>query len=212
MKVKCIASREKLTLTINTAYVVYGGEFSLDGSNKKYDKFIIENDNGSVMPYNASSFDIVVDIDDEYVTTNLKDEKFEFIHNEISYEGFWSMFYDDVKSTINHFNVCKKWLYIKQLNDDEIKAKLTSYNIIERDFMANVLSEYKNDCFIKFVADFCNEELNKWINYIPLESLFKYLGTFKTSVTDEFFENYLSQKEKGHKRLDNIMYEYFNKN
>lgn len=212
IKVRCIDNREKLTLTINSAYIVYGGEYSLNDFGEKYNKFIVENDNGSVMPYEASSFDIILDIDDNYIVTDLTNGKFKFIYNKISDDKFWEMFYNDVNIAISNFNIAKRELYINELNDDEIKYKLTSSNILERDFIADTLSEYKNSSFITFVADFCNEELNKWINYVPIESLFNYLKTFKTCETEEFFYNYLLESDKGHKALDDITYKYFEEN
>lgn len=121
------------------------------------------------------------------------------------------MFYDDINTAINHFNVAKKELYIKELNEDEIKTKLIINNIDERTFMANILAENRNCDFIKFVIDFCNDELNKWTRNTPLESLFAYLASFKNSLTDEFFNNYLLEMEKGHDTLNNIAYNYFEK-
>lgn len=212
MKVNCINCKEKSTLSKNSNYIVYCGEFSLNSFGIKYDRFFIENDNGSLLPYDADSFVIIFDIDDKYIISNLQDNKFKFAHKEISHNEFLEMFYDDINTAINHFNVAKKELYIKELNEDEIKTKLIINNIDERTFMANILAENRNCDFIKFVIDFCNDELNKWTRNTPLESLFAYLASFKNSLTDEFFNNYLLEMEKGHDTLNNIAYNYFEKN
>lgn len=211
LKVKCIDISKKTILTINKSYIVYGGEFSLNKGVKKYKRLIIENDNGSLNPYDASSFDIIINIDDSYSVNNVDDDTFKFIHNKISYEYFWDMFYNDVNTAIMDFDFAKKELYIKELNKDEIKTKLISDNVDERDFISDMLIEYKKYDFTEDVIDFCNNELNKWIRNVPLESLFKYLSSFENSMVNEFFDKYLLETEKGHKNLDDITYAYFSK-
>lgn len=211
MKVKCIDYREKSTLSINSNYIVYCGEFLLNSFGRKYQRFFIENADGRILPYNANSFEIIFDIDNKYIISNLPDNNFKFVHNAIAYNEFLEMFYEDNNTAINSFNIAKKDLYTTELNEDEIKAKLTSDNIDERDFIAITLAENKNYHYIKFVIDFCNDELNKWIRNIPLQSLFEYLSVFKNDLTDEFFNNYLTEMEKGHQDLNNIAYDYFGK-
>lgn len=75
--------------------------------------------------------------------------------------------------------------------------------------MANALIENKNCEFIEYVIEFCNEELNKWIDTIDLESLFKYLSKFENDKVNDFFIKYLSENEKGYEVLDEIVYNYF---
>ena len=75
--------------------------------------------------------------------------------------------------------------------------------------MANVLIEDKNCEFIEYVIEFCNEELNKWIDTVNLESLFKYLSKFENDKVNDFFIKYLSENEKEHEDLDEIVYNYF---
>lgn len=211
MKVKCINCKEKSTLSINSNYIVYCGEFSLYDYGRKYERFFIQNDDGRLLPYDANSFEIVLNIDNKYIISNLSDDNFKFAHKAIAYNEFLEMFYEDTNTAINDFNIAKKELYTTELNEDEIKAKLTSDNIDERDFIAITLAENKNYHYIKFVIDFCNNELNKWIRNISLQSLFEYLSIFKNDLTDEFFNNYLTEMEKGHTVLNNIAYDYFGK-
>lgn len=72
-----------------------------------------------------------------------------------------------------------------------------------------LLYEDKNCEFIEYVIEFCNEELNKWIDTVNLESLFKYLSKFENDKVNDFFIKYLSENEKGHEDLDEIVYNYF---
>lgn len=169
----------------------------------------IENDQGSIIPYDANQFIIIIDINNNYIINKIVDNRFKFNYKNIVYDKFWSMLYDEAGTSIDDFRVAKKELYSSELTKEEIKNRLIGSNIDERDFMANVLIEDKNCEFIEYVIEFCNEELNKWIDTIDLESLFKYLSKFENDKVNEFFIKYLSENEKGNEVLDEIVYNYF---
>lgn len=53
-----------------------------------------------------------------------------------------------------------------------------------------------------------NSILNKfWINF---EIMFEYLSIFKIDKIDKFFIEYLAESEKGSKKIDRIVDEYYN--
>lgn len=209
LKIKYIGSSNEPALSTNTDYIVYGGEFSLNNNVREYSEFRIENDQGSIIPYDANQFIIIIDINNNYIINKIVDNRFKFNYKNIAYDKFWSMLYDEAGTSIDDFRIAKKELYSSELTKEEIKNRLIGSNIDERDFMANALIEDKNCEFIEYVIEFCNEELNKWIDTIDLESLFKYLSKFENDKVNEFFIKYLSENEKGHEVLDEIVYNYF---
>ena len=67
MRVKCIENSKNPNLTINKIYTVYEGEFIADAYERLYIMFKIQDDYGSVIPYDAKYFEISSDKNPNYL-------------------------------------------------------------------------------------------------------------------------------------------------
>lgn len=209
LKVKCIDNGKEPALTINENYIVYGGEFTLNDGVKKFILFKIENDHGSVIPYNSEYFTISSDNNNDYINEKVGENKYEFNYRSIAYWGFWSMLYDEAGNSIEDFIIAKKELYRGELKQEEILNKLNSNNIDERNFIVELLREDKNCKFIDDIIRICKIQLDEWKDDSDLDVLFAYLSEFKNEMVNQFFIDYLSENGKGNKILDMIVYKYF---
>ncbi len=209
MKVKCIDNGKNPALTINKDYIVYAGEFTLNDEIKEYTLFKIENDHGSVIPYNSKYFTISSDNNNDYINEKVEKNKYGFNYRSIAYWEFWSMLYDEAGNSIEDFRTAKQELYRSELNKEEILNRLNSDNIDERNLIVELLREDKNCGFIDEISRICKIQLDQWKNNNDLDVLFNYLSDFKNETVNQFFIDYLSENEKGNEILDNIVYKYF---
>lgn len=209
MKIKCINNSDKLQITINKSYVVFGGEFSENNCIKTYTSFKIEDDYGSIIPYEAKKFEVVNENIKNYIINKVSDNTFEFDYKYISYWDFWSMLYDEAGTSINDFNRAKQELFRNELSEEEIIEKIYDEKLDERDFIINLLTIDKNDKFIPIVISFCRNHLNQWKNPSELENMFLYLSKFKAESVSQFFIDYMIDNEKGTKSIDLIVDNYF---
>lgn len=69
--------------------------------------------------------------------------------------------------------------------------------------------EEKNECTIESCIDLCKNKLNAWGNINELEIIFKYLSIFRRDNIDKFFIGYLAESEKGNKKIDKIVDDYY---
>lgn len=209
MKVKCIANGKEPALTINKNYIVFEGEFTLNDGIKEYTVFNIENDHGSIIPYNSKYFTISSDNNNDYVNEKAGENKYDFNYRSIAYWKFWSMLYDEAGNSIEDFIIAKQELYRSELNKEEILNRLNGDNVDERDFIVELLREDKNCEFIDDVIRICKTQLDQWKDNNDLDTLFNYLSEFKNETVNQFFIDYLSENEKGNETLDKIVYKYF---
>lgn len=209
MKIKCIENKGCPYITVNKNYIVYAGEFTVENGFKEYNVFKIEDDYGSVIPYESKYFSIISNNNANYIKEEVGENKYEFNYKVIAYKEFWSMLYDEAGNSIEDFRVAKNELYRSELNKEEILNRLGSDNIDERNFIVNLLTEEKNEEFIENIIKICKTQLDQWKDNYNLDILFNYLSGFKNETINEFFIDYLSENEKGNKKLDKIVYNYF---
>lgn len=210
MKVKCVNNSTEPALTINKSYIVYAGEFILRQEIKEYISFKIENDHGSVIPYDSKYF--IIDSDNNnnnYINEKVGENNYHFNYRSIAYWEFWSMLYDEAGNSIEDFRSAKQELYRSELNKEEISNILNGDNEDERDFIVELLREDKNCEFINDIIRICKTQLDQWKDNNNLDTLFNYLSEFKNEMVNEFFVDYLSENEKGNEVLDKIVYKYF---
>lgn len=211
MRVKCKNNKSKeQRLTLNKNYSVYEAEYLIKDGIKEYIIFKIEDDYGSVIPYEANNFEIISDLNNNYTKEVIGDNKVALTHSFISTKYFWAKLYDDDYEMIRLFIKAKKDIYISEMKNDEILEIINGNNFDERDFVIDMLIDQRNDYFIENIIRICKIQLEKWIDNSNLETLFKYLSTFENDKVNEFFIDYLSENEKGNEILDNIVYNYFN--
>lgn len=209
MRVKCINNKNKEhRLTLNKNYSVYEAEYVDKEATKEYIIFKIEDDYGSVIPYDANNFEVISECNNNYVRKQLDDSKVILTHSFITDKYFWSRLYDDDCEMKKLFIKAKKDI-ISEMTKEEILEIISGDNFDERDFIMDVLTEQKNDYFIETILKTCKIQLDKWIDNSNLETLFKYLSIFKNDSVNDFFIEYLSENEKGNEILDNIVYKYF---
>ncbi len=210
MRVKCKNNKNKeQRLTLNKNYSAYEAEYIDENGTKEYIIFKIEDDYGSVIPYEANNFEIISDCNNNYVKKQINDNKVVLTHSLITDRYFWSRLYDDDYEMKKLFIKAKKDIYTSEMTKEEILEIINGNNFDERDFVIDVLIEQKNDYFIENIIKICKMQLDKWIDNSNLETLFKYLSIFKNDSVNEFFIEYLSENEKGNEILDNIVYKYF---
>ncbi|SHJ97401.1 hypothetical protein SAMN05444401_0257 [Clostridium amylolyticum] len=211
MRVKCKNNKNKeQRLTLNKNYSVYEAEYLIKDGIKEYITFKIEDDYGSVIPYEANNFEIISDLNNNYTKEVIGDNEVALTHSFISTKYFWAKLYDDDHEMIRLFIKAKKDIYSSEMKNDEILEIINGNNFDERDFVIDMLIDQRNDYFIENIIRICKIQLEKWIDNSNLETLFKYLSTFENDKVNEFFIDYLSENEKGNEILDNIVYDYFN--
>lgn len=209
MKVKCIDNSKEPELTINKNYIVYAGEIDLNNGIKEYILFKIENDYGSVIPYNSKYFTISSNNNNDYVNEEVGENNYEFNYRSIAYWEFWSMLYDEAGNSIEDFRIAKQELYRSELNKEEILNILNNGSVDERNFIAELLMEDKNCEFTDDIIRICKKQLDQWKNNNDLYVLFNYLSDFKDETIEQFFIHYLSENQQGNEILDKIVYKYF---
>ncbi|MDO5558753.1 MAG: hypothetical protein Q4F95_04055 [Oscillospiraceae bacterium] len=211
MRVKCIINKEKThRLTLNKNYTVYEAKCSTGDQPTQYNLYRIEDDYGSVIPYESRNFEILSEVNDNYNKKILDNNEVILIHSFIDIKYFWARFYDDDPEMIELFIKAKKDIYSNEMTNKEIFEIIDQDNSDERDFLIDMLIDNKDDNYIEKIITICKEKLSKWENSESLESLFKYLCTFKNDKVNDFFIEYLSENEKGNDVLDKIVYKYFN--
>jgi hypothetical protein len=211
MRVKCIDNKNKLpNITVNEIYTVYEGEFIVRFNEKHYIVFKIQDDYGSVIPYDAKYFDIISDENTNYIEKKISEDKYKFTHKFICYDKFWSMFYDEVGTSLDDFWIAKKDIYKLEMGKEEICEIIKGDNEDERDFILELLLETRDNYFIEEVIRLCYKQLNGWTLNQNFEIVFLYLSQFKNDCINDFFIEYLSEYEKGNEKLDKIVSDYFN--
>ncbi|PJI09251.1 MULTISPECIES: hypothetical protein [Clostridium] len=210
MRVKCIENSNKLpNITVSKIYTVYEGEFITISKEKHYVMLKIEDDYGSVIPYDAGYFKIISDKNTNYVETKIAENKYKFTHKFISYDFFGSMLYDGVGTSLDDFSEAKKDIYKLEMSKEEMHEIIKGDNEDERDFILELAIEVRNDCFAEDVIRLCHKQLNEWKMDKSLETSFLYLSNFKNDCVNDFFIEYLSENEKGNEKLDKIVIDYF---
>lgn len=209
MKLKCISKDREPELTIGKKYIVYEGQFNLNGKMKEYIMFKIENDCGSVIPYDSKHFTIISHNNNCYINDNAREDSYKFNHRAIAYKEFWSMFYDEAGSSIEDFRAAKKELFKSELSKEEVLIKLSDDNIDEIELIIELLKEEDNSYFMEDIISICKKQLDKWEFNNELCILFEYLSEFKNEEVNQFFICYLSENQKGNENLDKIVYKYF---
>lgn len=211
MRVKCVENKKKFPyITLNTIYTVYEGEFLLVDNKKYYSMFRIEDDYASVIPYDAECFEIISDKNTNYVERKIAEGKYKFTHKYISYDFFWSMFYDEAGTSLDDFWKAKKDIYMLEMCKEEMCGIINGENEDERDFILNMSIEANDDYFIDDVIKICRKHLKEWSTNKSLETLFLYLSNFRYESVNEFFIEYLSEGVTGTEKLDKIINDYFN--
>lgn len=210
MRVKCINNKEKThRLTLNKNYTVYEAQSSIGDQPTQYNLYRIEDDYGSVIPYESSNFEILSEVNDNYNKKILDNNEVILIHSFIDIKYFWARFYDDDPEMIELFIKAKKDIYDNEMTNKEIVRIIDQDNSDERDFLIDMLIDNKDDNYIEKIISICKEKLSKWENSESLETSFKYLSTFKNDKVNDFFIEYLSETEEENDVLDKIVYDYF---
>ena len=209
MRVKCKNNKSKeQRLTLNKNYSVYEAEYLIKDGIKEYIIFKIEDDYGSVIPYEANNFEIILDLNNNYTKEVIGDNKVVLMHSFINVKYFWAKLYDDDYEMIRLFIKAKKDIYSNEMMNEEILEIINGNNFDERDFVIDMLINQRNNYFIENIIRICKIQLEKWRDNSNLETLFKYLSTFENDKVNDFFIDYLSENEKGHEVLDEIVYNY----
>lgn len=210
MRVKCVENSSNPNLTINKIYTVYEGEFIVNAYEKRYLMFKIQDDYGSVIPYDAKYFEISSDHNPNYLEKEISENKCRFTHKFISYDKFWSMLYDEAGTSLDDFWRAKKDIYKLEMSREEICEIIKGDNQDELDIILELLLETKDGNFIEEVISLSQKELNEHIPNQNLETAFMYLSEFKNDCVSHFFIEYLSENNKGNEKLDEIVSDYFN--
>ncbi|MCT1398466.1 hypothetical protein M4D81_05540 [Paenibacillus sp. p3-SID867] len=210
MRVKCIENSKNPNLTINKIYTVYEGEFIADAYERLYIMFKIQDDYGSVIPYDAKYFEISSDKNPNYLEKEISENKYRFTHKFISYDKFWSMLYDEAGTSVDDFRSAKKDIYKLEMSREEICEIIKGDNQDELDTILELLLEKKDSNFIEEVIRLSHKEMNKRMFNQNIETAFLYLSEFKNDYVNNFFIEYLSENEKGNEKLDKIVSDYFN--
>lgn len=211
MRVKCIERDNSLPdITQNKIYSVFECEFIKNDEEINYNSFRIQDNYGSVIPYEAKYFKIISSNNSNYVEKKIAEDKYKLTHKFISYNGFWAMFYEEDGTSLDDFWRAKKDIYIQEMSQDEMREILQGENQDERDFILELLMETKDDYFIEDSIKIGRKQLKEWTTNHSLETLFLYISRFKNEKIDNFFIEYLSENEKGNDKLDRIVSDYFN--
>ncbi|TVX94884.1 hypothetical protein [Cohnella terricola] len=210
MRVKCIENSNRHNITINKMYTVYEGEYIADAYERQYVMFKIQNDYGSVIPYDAQYFEISSDKNPNYLEKEVSENKYRFTHKFISYDKFWSMFYDEAGTSLDDFRSAKKDIYKLEMSRGEICEIIKGDNQDELDFILELLLETNDSNFIEEVIRLSHKQLNERMLNQNVETVFLYVSNFKNDCVNNFFIEYLSENEKGNEKLDKIVIDYFN--
>jgi len=111
MRVKCIDNSKNLYLTEDKIYTVYEGEFKQANEEKEFTLLKIEDDYGSIIPYEALFFDVLSNNIKNYAISKIEEEKYKLTHKYISYKRFWSMLYEEAGTSLEDFWAAKKDIY-----------------------------------------------------------------------------------------------------
>lgn len=210
MRVKCIENSNRPNITINKIYTVYEGEFIADKCERQYVMFKIQDDYGSVIPYDAKYFEISSNKNPNYLEKKLSESKYRFTHKFISYDKFWSMLYDEAGTSLDDFWSAKKDIYKLEMSREEICEVIKGDNQDELDFILELLLETKDSSFIEEVIRLSHKQLNERMLNQNVETAFLYLSEFKNDCVNNFFIEYLTENERGNEKLDKIVSNYFN--
>ncbi|MFP9128428.1 hypothetical protein [Niallia sp. BSM11] len=210
MRVKCIDNSKNLYLTEDKIYTVYEGEFKQANEEKEFTLLKIEDDYGSIIPYEAQFFDVFSNNIENYAISKIEEEKYKLTHKYISYKGFWSMLYEEAGTSLDDFWAAKKDIYKQEMSKEEMKEILEGINENEKDFILELLIEIKDDKFIDQVIGICRKKLNKHAILGSDDLLFKYLHEFQDDRVNDFFIEYLTEYYDGNEEINKIVSSYFN--
>ncbi|MEM5011300.1 hypothetical protein WKH57_11315 [Niallia taxi] len=209
MRVKCI-NNSNLYITENKIYTVYEGEFIQTSGGKKFTLLKIEDDYGSIIPYEAQFFSVVSNNIENYVISKIEEEKYKLTHKYISYKGFWSMLYEEMGTSLDDFWAAKKDIYKKEMSIEEMKGILAGVNDDEKDFILELLIENKDNHFIDEVIQICRKKLHENKITESNDLLFKYLNEFQDDRVNDFFIEYLTDNYDVNEEINKIVSSYFN--
>ncbi|MEI2463256.1 hypothetical protein V8V74_03285 [Niallia taxi] len=209
MRVQCINNRN-LYITENKIYTVFEGEFIQTNGEKKFTLLKIEDDYGSIIPYEAQFFSVVSSNTENYVIRKIEEEKYKLTHKYISYKGFWSMLYEEVGASLDDFWAAKKDIYKREMTKEEMKGILVGVNDNEKDFILELWIENKDDHFIDEVIEICRKKLHEHKVTESNDLLFKYLNEFQDDRVNDFFIEYLTENHDVNEEINKIVCSYFN--
>lgn len=209
MRVQCINNRN-LYITENKIYTVFEGEFIQTNGEKKFTHLKIEDDYGSIIPYEAQFFNVVSNNIENYVIRKIEEEKYKLTHKYISYKGFWSMLYEEVGTSLDGFWAAKKDIYKREMTKEEMKGILVGVNDNEKDFILELWIENKDDYFIDEVIEICRKNLHEHKVTESNDLLFKYLNEFQDDRVNDFFIEYLTENYDVNEEINKIVSSYFN--
>ena len=162
MRVKCIGNSNKLpNITVNKIYTVYEGEFITINKEKHYVMFKIQDNYGSIIPYDAGCFEITSDKNTNYVEKKIAEDKYKFTHKFISYDGFWSMLYDEAGTSLDDFWKAKRDIYELEMSKEEMGET------IKGDSEMNYRIEKKEAFRIVGVSEPLEAEIEKNFEIVP---------------------------------------------
>ena len=209
MRVQNINNRN-LYITENKIYTVFEGEFIQTNGEKKFTHLKIEDDYGSIIPYEAQFFNVVSNNIENYVIRKIEEEKYKLTHKYISYKGFWSMLYEEVGTSLDDFWAAKKDIYKREMTKEEMKGILDGVNDNEKEFILELWIENRDDYFIDEVIEICRKKLHEHKVTESNDLLFKYLNEFQDDRVNDFFIEYLTENYDVNEEINKIVCSYFN--
>ena len=215
MKAKCISNKnEKQAITIGNSYVIFAGRcLNNNVGSKLIVSIYIQDDSGSIGIYDTTDFQIQ-SISFEKYTFVLKNQD-EFLVNNIAYDGFWAMFYNDSQDGIEDYNKAKqnfktaKMILYKEYSLEELRVKILNDSLDERDFIFEFLRAEQNDSFIGLGIDIIKDGMKERVKYFEVDEIFKYLASFKSKSVEDFFIEYMSDDVWENEEISSIVYNYF---
>jgi len=213
MKAVCISKEVNSSITVGKSYVIFAGKCRMNAdNNREIMNICIQDDSGSIGFYDSSNFNILIQTFNKYSFTS-KDQC-DFMFDNISYDGFWSMFYNDSQERINDYIRAKKdfiqaklCLY-QEYSLDELRLNIMTDNMDERDFIFDFLKKERNTNFIQFAIQLIKQGMENGVKYYEVEEIFKYLASFKNKMVENFFLELIVEDVWENEKLNEIIYNY----
>ncbi|WP_438447651.1 hypothetical protein [Gorillibacterium sp. sgz5001074] len=225
MKVECLINevnnKDYDALTVGKRYIVLSIEI-YDKENSIFAQSVgnhilyrIENDNGSVVPYPSTIFQIISGNFSRGWMAIQEQGCFKLIPEKWKVDGFWESYYNDDSKTMELYENEKQNILLEELTNDEIISIISNKDSFNLKTILLALNNHEDERFIDSVLDYSKTLLQNDNNYHSSKKVsdllvlaFTYLSKFKITQVEEFFIDYLTEYNQK-EYLTNIVNGYF---
>jgi len=209
------------TLTLKKYYIVLSIEV-YDKENSLFAQSVgnhilyrIENDNGSVLPYPSTLFQVISGkISGGWVAIQ-EQGCFKLIPESWSFDGFWESYYNDDSTTLELYKNETQNILLEELTNDEIISLIRNDDSFNLETMLLALIKHEDERFIDAILEYSRTSLQNDNHYYSsiavsdsLVLAFTYLSKFKITEVEEYFIDYLAESMQKDKLTD-IVNDYF---